>query len=171
MTSQPKDGWDIANILASITVSVVIPIVIAGAAWHLESSLREGERGAQTAASDRDTRLRAFEVAVGILQQAPEGDRGEISVLRKWAIRIFMDFSGEDIPGEVKMELERKALPGGILSRGAIWARWGDVRTRWNHVWPQSNRTRRAMNTVANCPRGGIALGPFRDCGTTSLAA
>ena len=113
MTSQPKDGWDIASVIASIIGFILIPLVIAVSAWYLESSLRESElaaqeyenernREAQRAASDRDARLRTFEVAVGILQQDPESNRNEISALRRWAIKIFVDFSAENVPEGVK---------------------------------------------------------------------
>ena len=136
MTSQPKDGWDIASVIASIIGFILIPLVIAVSAWYLESSLRESElaaqeyenernREAQRAASDRDARLRTFEVAVGILQQDPESNRNEISALRRWAIKIFVDFSAENVPEGVKKELERKPLPRAIPSSGTVFGPGG----------------------------------------------
>jgi hypothetical protein len=105
-----KDGWDKTQIIATLIAAVLIPVALGLSSFWLNDNMKNRELAAQNFAQERDRRLRIFEVAVGILQQDPKNNP-ETSALRKWAINVFVDFSGEQVPEKARRELEKKPLP------------------------------------------------------------
>lgn len=91
-TKRPKDRWDKFRIASQALSVLLIPVAIAFATVWVDTGIRT-----------RQADMEMIRLALGVLQQDPEGSSSQS--LRGWSIEIVNRYSGVPLPDDARDEL------------------------------------------------------------------